>query len=74
VTRTQLLAMGVAAGTVDGWVADGIPIPAHAGVYAVGYRRVEPVARAAAAVLAGRCAEPRVRSGALGPSALVRSA
>jgi hypothetical protein len=52
VTRGQLLALGVPASTNAAWVRRRRLIPVHAGVYAVGYRRVEPVARAMAAVLA----------------------
>lgn len=52
VARRQLLALDVPATTVDTWVARGRLIVVHAGVYAVGYLRVEPIARAAAAVLA----------------------
>jgi hypothetical protein len=52
VTRTQLLALGLAPSTVAAWVSRGELVQVHAGVYAVGYRRVEPVARAMAAVLA----------------------
>ena len=52
VTRRQLLALGLRPRTIDKRIAVGRLVRAHAGVYAVGYRRVEPVARAAAAVLA----------------------
>ena len=52
VTRRQLLSLGLRPRTIDKRIAVGRLIRAHAGVYAVGYRRVEPVARAAAAVLA----------------------
>ncbi len=52
VTRAQLLARGVPAGTIATWVAAGHLLIVHRGVYAVSYRRVEPVARAMAAVLA----------------------
>ena len=52
VTRAQLLALGMAPSTIAARVSAGRLIRVHAGVYAVGYRRVEPVARAAAAVLA----------------------
>ena len=52
VTRGQLMALGLAPRTITARVAAGQLIRVHAGVYAVGYRRVEPVARAAAAVLA----------------------
>jgi hypothetical protein len=53
VTRRQLLGLGMAPSTIHVWVAAGRLIPVHAGVYAVGYRRVEPIALACAAVLAG---------------------
>jgi very-short-patch-repair endonuclease len=53
VRRAQLRELGVPPGTIDGWVASGTLILAHAGVYATLYRRHEPPARAAAAVLAG---------------------
>ena len=43
----------MAPSTIAARVTAGRLIRVHAGVYAVGYRRVEPVARAAAAVLAG---------------------
>jgi very-short-patch-repair endonuclease len=52
VTRAQLLALGFSARTISYMVARGELIRVHAGVYAVRYRRVEPVARAMAAVLA----------------------
>lgn len=52
ITRAQLLAIGLSERTIDRRIQSGALIRAHAGVYAVGYRRVEPVARAAAAVLA----------------------
>lgn len=48
----QLLALDVSARAISYMVARGELIRVHAGVYAVGYRRVEPVARAMAAVLA----------------------
>ena len=54
VVRSQLAALGIAPSTVDTWVTRGRLISIHNGVYAVGYRRIEPEARAAAAVLAGR--------------------
>ena len=52
VTRRQLLALGLGAEAISYRVKVGQLIPVHNGVYALGYRRVEPVARAAAAVLA----------------------
>ncbi len=53
VTRAQLLDAGLASRTISSRVAAGRLVVVHAGVYAVAYRRVEPVARAMAAVLAG---------------------
>jgi Transcriptional regulator, AbiEi antitoxin len=52
ITRQQLLGLGVPARTIDSWLQSGHLIRVHAGVYAVGYRRVEVVALARAAVLA----------------------
>jgi very-short-patch-repair endonuclease len=52
ITRVQLLALGVAPGTICAWIAAGHLVPVHRGVYAVAYPRVEPIARAMAAVLA----------------------
>jgi hypothetical protein len=52
ITRVQLLRLGVPSSTIAYWVATGGLIRVHTGVYAVGYRRVEPIARAMAAVLA----------------------
>jgi len=52
VTRVQLLGLGVPVTTIEAWIRDGRLIPVHAGVYALGYCRPEPVARAMAAVLA----------------------
>ncbi len=52
VTRRVLLALGMAPRTIDARIVAGQLIRVHAGVYALGYRRVEPIARAAAAVLA----------------------
>jgi hypothetical protein len=60
VTRKQLLDCGVPARTIDHRIASGKLIRVYAGVYAVGYIRVEPVARAMAAVLA--CGEAAVLS------------
>ena len=51
-TRAQLIALGLAPRTITARAAAGQLVGVHAGVYAVGYRRVEPIARAAAAVLA----------------------
>jgi putative AbiEi antitoxin of type IV toxin-antitoxin system len=52
VTRRQLLGLGVGGGAITHRIAAGDLVVVHAGVYAIGYRRVEPVARAMAAVLA----------------------
>lgn len=52
VTRAQLQALGVPARTIQGRVESGALVRIHSGVYAVGYRRVEPIALAAAALLA----------------------
>jgi very-short-patch-repair endonuclease len=51
VTRSQLLALGLRSATIDGRLESGRLVAVHAGVYAVGAPRDEPVARAAAAVL-----------------------
>jgi hypothetical protein len=60
VTRTQLLALGVRPDQIKRWCRAGRLVRVHAGVYAVGYRRVEPVALTMAAVLA--CGEDAVAS------------
>jgi very-short-patch-repair endonuclease len=52
VTRGQLRGLGVNDMLIARWCRAGRLIRVHAGVYAVGYRRVEPVAIAMAAVLA----------------------
>ena len=52
VTRRQLLDLGLGAEAISYRMGVGRLIAVHVGVYAVGYRRVEPVARGAAAVLA----------------------
>lgn len=52
VKRTQLLALGLGEDAVDHRLRTGDLVWVHSGVYAVGYRRVEPVALAMAAVLA----------------------
>jgi very-short-patch-repair endonuclease len=52
ITRRQLLALGLNSSAITYRLATGELVRVHAGVYAVGYRRVEPVARAMAAVLA----------------------
>jgi hypothetical protein len=60
ITRVQLLALGLGSGAITHRLAAGELIRVHVGVYAVQYRRVEPVARAMAAVLA--CGEGAVLS------------
>jgi very-short-patch-repair endonuclease len=52
VTRAQLLALGVPAARIGGWIAAGRLVRVHQGVYAVGYRRLDAPAAAMAAVLA----------------------
>ena len=52
ITRAQLLAIGLGIGAIKYRVEIGRLIPVYAGVYAVGYVRRTPVARACAAVLA----------------------
>jgi very-short-patch-repair endonuclease len=52
VTRGQLLEAGLARRSITSRAASGRLVRVHAGVYAVGYRRVEPAALAMAAVLA----------------------
>jgi hypothetical protein len=52
VTRAQLLGLGMAPSTISAWMRGGKLVRVHLGVYAVGYRRVEPRALAVAAVLA----------------------
>lgn len=52
VTRSQLLALGLSAKTIDYRVGIGRLISVHAGVYAVGHRPTSPIARAGGAVLA----------------------
>lgn len=51
-TRQQLLDLGMTATSIAAWVRDAKLIRVHAGVYAVGYRRLEPTALAKAAVMA----------------------
>lgn len=51
-TRRQLLRVGLTANTIDHRVKAGKLVRVHAGVYAVGVRRTDPLARAAGAVLA----------------------
>ena len=52
VTRRQLLDAGLESPTIQSRVESGRLLRVHQGVYALGYRRVEPPARALAAVLA----------------------
>jgi very-short-patch-repair endonuclease len=52
VTRAQLLGLGIGSSTIASWLATGGLVRVYTGVYAVGYPRVEPVARAMATVLA----------------------
>jgi hypothetical protein len=52
ITRGQLRALGANDMLIGRWCQAGRLLRVHAGVYAVGYRRVEPVAIAMAAVLA----------------------
>ena len=52
VARWQLLDRGVRQGLIAGRLASGAWVAVHAGVYCIGPRRDEPVARAAAMVLA----------------------
>jgi very-short-patch-repair endonuclease len=52
VTRTQLLSAGVPASTIRNWLAAGRLIHVFHGVYALAYRRADPLSRAQAALLA----------------------
>ncbi len=52
--HTQLLALGVPSSTIAYWVTTGGLVRVHIGVYAVGYRRVEPVALVVAVLAAGQ--------------------
>lgn len=52
IARWQLLALGIHPSTICSWIERGTLVRVHRGVYALGYRRVEPVARAMGAVLA----------------------
>lgn len=52
ITRAQLLALRVSHARIQRWCRAGRLIHIHAGVYAVGYRRVEPIGVAMAATLA----------------------
>jgi hypothetical protein len=60
ITRRQLLDLGLGRRAIAQRLASGDLVRVHAGVYAVGYRRVEPVALAMAAVLA--CGEEALLS------------
>jgi very-short-patch-repair endonuclease len=60
VTRPQLLALGLSPWAVHRRIENGELIPVHQGVYAVGHRRPEAVAKAAAALLA--CGDDSVLS------------
>jgi very-short-patch-repair endonuclease len=60
IARAQLLGLGFSVEAIKYRVRAGELVRVHAGVYAVGYLRVEPVARAMAAVLA--CGEDAVLS------------
>ncbi len=60
VTRAQLMALGVTLNEISKWLAKGWLVQEFRGVYAVGHRRREPIARAAAAVLA--CGDQAVLS------------
>jgi very-short-patch-repair endonuclease len=53
VTRAQLLAAGVGRGAIEARLAAGFFVAVFPGVYAIAPRRDDPLARAAAAVLAG---------------------
>lgn len=52
VTRKQLLGLGLSRGAIGGRLKSSEYAAVHAGVYCIGPRRDDPVARAAAAVLA----------------------
>jgi Transcriptional regulator, AbiEi antitoxin/Protein of unknown function (DUF559) len=52
ITRAQLMELRVSGTTIDRWCRSGRLVRVHAGVYALGYRRVEPIAITMAAVLA----------------------
>lgn len=60
VTRAQLLALGLSSRAISRRIESGELVVVHAGVYAVGYVRTDPLARAAAAVLA--CGEDALLS------------
>ena len=53
VSRRQLLDAGFSDGLIYSWLRRGRLHRVHHGVYALGYPRIEPIALAAAAVLAG---------------------
>ncbi len=52
ITRAQLRSLGINDMLIGRWRRGGRLVRIHAGVYAVGYRRAEPMAQAMAAVLA----------------------
>lgn len=52
-SRAQLLRLDVPARTIERWLAKGLLIPVHRGVYAVGHLATNPLDTAHAALLAG---------------------
>jgi hypothetical protein len=68
VSRAQLLALGVASGTIDAWLATGRLRPLHRGVYAYGHAALRPEGRWMAAVLA--CGEDAALCGRSAAAAL----
>jgi hypothetical protein len=52
VSRAQLLRLGLSAAAIQRWVATGLLIRVHAGVYAFGHARLDAIGRSMAAVLA----------------------
>jgi hypothetical protein len=60
VTRVQLLALGFTSRWIESQIAQGLLIPVHTGVYAVGHVPRHPHCRALAAVLA--CGDGAVAS------------